>query len=65
MSSRAEIIEGLQIFERYDPGGSVGAEHDVLYGARSSIILSLEEREKLRELGWFVDDQADSWAAFV
>lgn len=59
------IIEGLQIFKKY---GNVdtAAEHDIFYaGPPYGIEVSKEDKNKLDELGWFIDSETDSWATFT
>lgn len=62
-----KIIEGLQIFAKYDEA-LVEAQHDTLYagpvGASAGEILGADEK-RLKELGWFFDDSVDSWATFT
>jgi len=65
MGKRAELIEGLQILERYEPGKYADAQHDVVYGAHSGIELIDADAKRLDELGWFIDDEVDSWAFFT
>lgn len=66
--SRANIIEGLKIAEKYDPGAWIDAQHDVIYALcddPDSPKVSAEDRARLEELGFHWDDEVDSWAAFT
>ena len=60
--SRKQVIEGLQILEKYDPDGWVEAGHDVIYGAAEADV-SEEDAAKLEELGWRVGEYG--WERFV
>jgi hypothetical protein len=62
------VIEGLQILAKYVDANSndVAAEHDVIYGPYAADLnITDEDKEKLEELGWFIDSEVDSWAVFV
>lgn len=69
MATAKQVIEGLQILSRYgDPQEhDICAEHDIIYacpgvGPKDP---STEELQRLEDLGWFWDDQVDSWARFT
>jgi hypothetical protein len=78
MASVAQVVEGLEILSKtatVPPGlaetGETdtrtahlgGAEHDILYGPQADP--SLEDRQRLAELGWHYDVEVDGWARFV
>lgn len=71
MATVRKVIDGLTILARYDPDGldshSVSAEHDVIYGPGPGDpdAVTEEDRERLEELGWHLDSEADCWARFV
>jgi hypothetical protein len=65
MGTRTDLIAGLQILEKYEPGEWVDAQHDIIYGGGSGVDVSVEDAQKLDELGWFIDDQTDCWAFFT
>lgn len=75
-----EIIEGLQIFAKYEKGGLEtflgGAEHDVILAWPAEVEnseddlvdsrISSDDAERLKELGWFISREYDNyWATFV
>ena len=54
---------GIEILDQY-PECSVHAEHDQLWaGPPDAGTVSAEDRERLEELGWFVDE--DSWSCYT
>lgn len=65
MGSRAELIEGLKIIEKYDPSEYVCAEHDIIFCAHANVNVSDEDAKRLEELGFFIDSETDSWAFFT
>ena len=78
MASIKEVVEGLEILAKTaeapvclaeqgqtdrreaDLGG---ADHDIIWGPDADP--SDEDKERLDELGWHFDDEADCWARFV
>ena len=65
MGTRADLIAGLQIIEKYYPGQFVCADHDIIYGGATDDITDQVDRDQLDKLGWFVDDNTGSWAFFT
>ena len=65
MSKRSHIIAGLEILEKYDPDGWCDAQHDILYGCPFDPKISEEDQEALKGLGWFLDEETESWAIFT
>jgi len=78
MASIREVVEGLEILAKTAevPAGLAeqghtdrreadlgGAEHDIIFGPEADP--SEEDKERLDELGWHFDDEADCWARFV
>jgi hypothetical protein len=66
MSERTrKIIEGLTILAKYE-GESVAAEHDKIYaGPSTTDDISPDDRVRLEELKWLLDDEVGSWFCFV
>lgn len=62
--TRDNVIKGLQILEKYDPGGYCSVYDDTLLGATPSKV-SEEDKKALEDLGWFIEKESDSWAAFI
>lgn len=51
----SELIEALTIFDKYYQEGSYGflhAEHDEIWAGPDPSIVSDEDKEHLKELGW-------------
>jgi len=71
MASMLEVAEGLQILSKYcdaDDCGHIAAEHDILYAGPDDFdpgVMSEEDRARMKELGWHMDDEFDCWARFV
>lgn len=63
MATLNQVIEGLQVFAKYDEH-NVCAEHDIIY-ARAYTDLTPEDTATLERLGWHWSKQADSWGVFV
>ena len=78
MASVAQVVEGLEILAKTAsvPAGLAesgetdtrtahigGAEHDILFGPEADP--SVEDRNRLEELGWHYDSEVDCWARFV
>lgn len=59
-----KIIEGLLILEKYS-SSELAAEHDIIYGGSAEEAITIEDRHKLENLGWFVDSESGSWAYYV
>ena len=63
-----DILGGLKILEKYTPEdlGDFAAEHDQIWAGidADDMDISEEDLEKLDELGWFLDEEFDSWSHF-
>jgi len=65
MATAKQVIEGLQILDKYEDN-YIAAEHDILYaGPSDASKITPEDQAKLDELGWHIDSETDSWARFV
>lgn len=65
MATVKEVIEGLQILEKYG-AGEMSADHEVIYaGPDLSATISPEDLKRLDELGWFESEEFDCWSMFV
>ena len=61
-----KVSQGLQILLKYDPKGSIAAEHDTIFASGPSPEeASSEDVTRLEELGWHWDRSVDSWIKFV
>jgi len=62
------ILEGLKILDKYTPEGrgDFAAEHDQIWAGidADDMDISEEDLEKLDDLGWFLDEEFDSWSHF-
>lgn len=58
------LIEGMQIISKYSTDRfCVHAEHDQIYCGHVDLPLTDEEKDRMKELGWF--NEYDSWSAWV
>lgn len=62
-----DLIESLQIFDRYESGGSIRAEHDTIYAGDDEVFeaMSSQDKERLEELGWEWDEDSSFWYSYV
>ncbi len=66
MATMQTIADGLSILLKYDPAGSCGAEHDILYaGPDIKAQVSEEDAKKLESLGWHWSTEFECWARFT
>lgn len=65
MTTITEVIMGLEIFAQYgEDEAMVAGEHDIIYaGTRAE--MTEEVCNKLRELGWHVEEEFECWGKFV
>jgi hypothetical protein len=65
MAGIGEIIEAMLIFKKYDPPDyPTGCAHDVLYVFVDPLEVSERDKERLDDLGFFVDSDGDCFASF-
>jgi hypothetical protein len=73
MPKLGAVIEGLEILAKYSKNGreshGVAAEHEIIYAGGSDIEelddIPEEDRERLKELGWFWAEDVSSWAIYT
>jgi hypothetical protein len=80
MNQIREGLEILSKYTDADDICSCAAEHDVFYAGPDTVIdlaseedsedpedqnMSPEDRERMKELGWFIDSESGSWAHFT
>ena len=60
----SKLVEGIKILSKYveDDGFDFQIWNNQIYFAQYDIV-SVEDKERLLELGWFEDE--DSWSAFI
>lgn len=62
---KCKIAAGLAILSQYE-GHCVAAEHDIIYaGPDDNEAIDEEDKVELESLGWFIDDETDSWCHFT
>lgn len=65
----AKIIEGLMIIQKYKPNDTSDhhfrAEHDIIYVGSLDWSMKVEDKDRLRNLGWKEDPSAGGWSTFV
>lgn len=72
----SDFLEGLQTLRPYyhgQDGYHIGAEHDQFYAYATDTPLTVEDVQKMRDLGWFQPEQGDNeeydpengWSAFT
>lgn len=64
MARAKNTRDGLDILLKHGPEGNCDAQHDVLYGPGEQE-LPAEDVAALEALGWFWDDEVESWAVFT
>jgi hypothetical protein len=65
MGSRTQLIEALQIAEKYDADGWTESDHDVIFLMPLGTNVSEEDVKRLEDLGCHVSEEYDCWAMFV
>lgn len=60
-----KVYEGLGILLKY--GGDMDAEHDKIWAGKClhEMDMSEEDIARMKELGWFIDEEYDCWCHFV
>lgn len=66
MADLQVIAEGMNILTRYKPDADVEGQHDIIHiCVTEDEVTDEKDRERLRELNFFIDDDADgTWAHF-
>lgn len=69
MGEIKRILDGLEILIKYYPSADTAFEHDQMwvYNWREEVEVSKEDKQKLDNLGWFIDDDEDNegtWSHF-
>lgn len=72
MATAHQLIEGMKVLAQYQiPGGleglEVDAQHDIIYCGPNIKWkhITEEDKKKLEELGWHLDEQLQCWARFT
>jgi hypothetical protein len=64
-----DIIEGLQIIQKYKPENEsdyhLRAEYDEICVGSLDWLMSEQDKARMIELGWVQDDDADGWSTYV
>ena len=62
----AEFAEAFTIFARYDDKAySVQPAHDEIFAGPNPDVVSAEDRARLEELGWMVDEESECFHIFT
>lgn len=63
MATSTQILRGLEIIEKYDPGTDVSAENDVIYAGAEDLLYKMteEEAKTMVELGWYISAEFGCW----
>ena len=59
-----KMIEAFTIFRRYEDG-DIAAEHDIIYAGPAPNDVSEDDKLKLAELGWHVEEEFDCFFYFT
>ena len=64
MANLQTIAEGMNILSKYKPDADVEGHHDIInICVTEDEVTENTDRTRLRELGFFIDEEADStWA---
>lgn len=57
--------EAFAIFAKYTEVADLAAEHDVIYAGPRPSAVSVEDTERLEQLGWVVSDEFDTFRHYV
>jgi hypothetical protein len=60
------IRAGLNILAKYSDNGDFAAEHDQIWAGIDASEMEIDEEDlkELDDLGWFIDEEFDSWSHF-
>ena len=62
----SQFIDGLQIIQKHEKDGyCLRAEHDQFWVSSADLKMPTKDSKHLVELGWFQDEEADGWSAYV
>lgn len=67
MASTTQILRGLEIIEKYEPGTDIDAEYGQLWAGSENLLFQMTEEEAkiMGEQGWFVDQDLCCWSHFI
>ena len=61
----SNMKKSCEIFEKY-VDDYFSAEHDCIYGPdKDKFDFNEDEKKKLDELGWFIDEYSDCWMCYT
>jgi len=60
------IKEGLEIIAKYEPDADFAAEHDQIFVGEEDAAENMDkkDKEKMDELGWFIEKEYGCWSHF-
>ena len=67
MTTLGKLIEGLQIIAKYTPvtDHCVEHAHGVLWAGPEGLVVSEDDRARLKAIGWDLDPVHDAWYVFT
>jgi hypothetical protein len=66
MATMKDIVEGVTILMKYDPNGSIEAQHDQIFACNVTLeMVSEEDAATLDKLRWFWCEEYDCWSKFT
>jgi hypothetical protein len=63
MATTTQILRGLEIIEKYEPGTDVSADHDQIWAGSQNLLFQMteEEAETMCAMGWLIDEEMGCW----
>lgn len=68
MATALNVTEGILILQKYcldDPHNVLAANEVIYAGPWDGDVVSEQDKLKLEELGWFIEDESGHWGIFV
>lgn len=64
MATPQDVIDGLTIINKYWPGQTLAAEHDILYAGGPGQVTD-EEKAALEQAGWHYVSEFECWGRYT
>jgi len=65
MATIVSTLEALEILMEAGGDGDVDAEDEVVYAGERDVEVTVLQRLRLEQLGWFVSAETGRWAVFT
>lgn len=67
MASTTQILRGLEIIEKYEPGCDISAGHNQIWAGCEDLLFQMTETEAqtMTLNGWFIDELFCCWSHFI